>query len=152
VALDEHRFSWRALRRLADRHPRAHAERARLVARRGHDAATAATPTDDDRHAAQARIEQPLDRHEERVEIEAAHPRSVHLAILRLNVCSAQGATYLDSSSSFGGGGGGGVSLMITGSSTPSTSFAPRSLAFTGNLRSQASISSPVFGVEMHVR
>jgi hypothetical protein len=74
----EHGVGGGALRRIADRHAGAHAERANLVARRRDDATAAATTTDDDRLPAQARIEQALDRHEERVEIEAAHPRSDH--------------------------------------------------------------------------
>ncbi|HSS02973.1 MAG TPA: hypothetical protein VLM79_38185 [Kofleriaceae bacterium] len=74
----EDRVGGRALGGLSDRHPRAHAERAHLVARRRHDAAAAAAPTDDDRPPAQAGIEQALDGHEERVEIDAAQPRSQH--------------------------------------------------------------------------
>jgi hypothetical protein len=67
------------LRRFADGHARAHAERARLVAGGRDDAASPATTTDDDGLTAQARIEQTLDGHEERVEIEAAHPRRPHV-------------------------------------------------------------------------
>jgi hypothetical protein len=57
--------------RLADRHARAHAERAHLVAARGDHAAVAGRRADDHRLALERRVEQPLDRHEERVEIEA---------------------------------------------------------------------------------
>jgi hypothetical protein len=47
-------------------------------------------PTDDHRSPAQARIEQPLDRHEERVEIEAADPRRDHASDRALYKRSAQ--------------------------------------------------------------
>jgi len=46
------------------------------------DAAAAASPTNDHRPIEQARIEQPLDGHEERVEIEAADARSEHCVIV----------------------------------------------------------------------
>jgi len=61
--------------RIADREAGANAERARFVARGDDDAATALVPADDDGLPAERGIDQPLDRHEERVEIEAADAR-----------------------------------------------------------------------------
>jgi hypothetical protein len=64
--------------RFSDRDARSDPEGARLVARGRDDAAPALVPSDDDGLVAKARIEQPLDRHEERVEVEAADPRAPH--------------------------------------------------------------------------
>src|SRR5438094_899863 len=63
---------------VADRNAGADAERARLVARRGDDAPPAFAAADHHRFSAERRIEEALDGHEERVEIDAADPREPH--------------------------------------------------------------------------
>jgi hypothetical protein len=59
----------------SERDAGADAIRTHFVARRGHHAALPRMTPDDDRFAVEARIEQPLDRHEEGVEVEAADAR-----------------------------------------------------------------------------
>ena len=60
----------RELRRLLHRHAGPHAERAHLVARRSDDTALSGQPADDDGFADETRIEEPLDRHEKRVQVQ----------------------------------------------------------------------------------
>ena len=64
----------RELARLHQRHARLHAEPSYLVAGRGDHAAASRLTADDNRFALERRIEQALDRHEERIEIQAADP------------------------------------------------------------------------------
>ena len=72
-------------RRVADRHARVDAVRPRFVARRGDDAASSSSTPDDDRFSLQRGIDQAFDRHEKRVEIEAANARQPHGFIVILN-------------------------------------------------------------------
>ena len=74
----------RELEGALERHARAHAERANLVARRRDDAALPGTPADDHGLSDQARIEQPLDRHEERVQVQAADARRRESHLMRI--------------------------------------------------------------------
>ena len=59
---------------LRHRHRREHAERARLVARGGHDAAAIRLAADGERSAAQRRIVALLDRRVERVHVDVKDP------------------------------------------------------------------------------
>ena len=59
---------------LGHRHRRAHAERARLVARRRHDAAAVGLAADRQRLAAQRRVVALLDRRVERVHVDVKDP------------------------------------------------------------------------------